>query len=124
MEKTCVAKTQPRAHRAPSALRKRNEGHIGETNGTLNRHAKLVCYAVTFINRCEMLLRLMGVKLCTFLGGSCPFPEFHNFSIKPMVLTLARQNGIIIHKFNIRRTIFFKNRYCVCVPNTPSSYRA
>ena len=107
MEKTCVAKTQRRAHRAPSALRKRNEGHIGGTNGILNRHAKLVCYAVTFINCREMLLRFMGVKLCTFLGGSCPLPGFQNFSIRPMVLTVARQIGIRIHKFNIGRTNFF-----------------
>ena len=42
MEKICVAKTQRRAQRAPSALRKRNDGHIGQTNGTLYRHAKLV----------------------------------------------------------------------------------
>ena len=62
-EKTCVAKTQRRAHRAPSALRKRNEGHIGGPNGTLNRHAKLVCCAVTFINRREITRAVLaGVK--------------------------------------------------------------
>ena len=127
MEKACVAKTQRRAHRAPSALRKRNDGHIGQTNGTLYRYAKRICYAVTFINRREMLLRLMGVKLCTFLGGPCPFPEFQNFSIRPMVLIVAWQNGLRIHKFYIRRTKSFSKIHpvaCVCEPNTPSSPRA
>ena len=105
------------------------KGTSGGPNGTLNRHAKLVCYTVTFINRREMLLRFMGVKLRTFWGGSCPFPEFHNFSIRPMLLTVARQNGIPIHKFNLRRTKYFFSKIvgtaaCVCEPNTPSSYRA
>ena len=56
MQKTRVAKSQRGAHRAPSALRKRNEGHIGWTQNTLKRHPRLYCHGVGSVNCCQFLL--------------------------------------------------------------------
>ena len=58
MQKTRVAKSQRGAHRAPSALRKRNDGHIGWTQDALKRNPRLYCHDVGSVSYCQFLLTI------------------------------------------------------------------